>query len=198
LIKINAMKKIFLTLCFLSVFNVKAQLVVDAPILEGLTSSLLTNQIDQKVDGYQTQLNTLNTAKNSLDTYEQIKKVNERIEEVSKAIQEFDDIKDIITISTNSYKQMRETLNYINKYTIKRGDDYSSVATQSVKSLQSSVKQLENIVTICQKFISSDMKMTDFERKTLLDEYKKNAQMEAYKISQMRKKYSFAVGINAL
>src|SRR5690606_28454265 len=129
-----------------------------------------------------TQLNTLNTAKNSLDTYEQIKKVNERIEEVSKAIQEFDDIKDIITISTNSYKQMRETLNYINKYTIKRGDDYSSVATQSVKSLQSSVKQLENIVTICQKFISSDMKMTDFERKTLLDEYKKNAQMEAYKI----------------
>lgn len=192
------MKKIFLTLCFISVFNAKAQLVVDAPILEGLTSSLLTNQIDQKVDGYQTQLNTLNTAKNSLDTYEQIKKVNERIEEVSNAIQEFDDIKEIITLSTNSYKQMRETLNFINKYTIKRGDDFSTVAAQSVKSLQSSVKQLENIVTVCQKFVSSDMKMSDFERKTLLDNYKKDAQMEAYKIRQMKKKYSFAVGINAL
>lgn len=194
------MKKslIILSLLLAGLTKMNAQFVVDAPILEGLTTSLLTNQLDQKVDAYQTQLNTLQTAKSSFDTYEQLRKVNERIDQVSNSINEFRDLQDIIKISANSYQEVNEALKFINKYEIKSNSDVTSVASRSVASLQSSIRQLENIIKSCQKFLSSDMKMSDFERKTLLDNYKLKAQQEAYKIYQMRKKYAFAVGINAL
>ena len=188
------MKKISLLIFCLGITNIYAQLVVDAPILEGLTTNMMSMQLETKQSTYQTQLNTLQSAQNSASTLEQIQKLNKQIEEVNSKLRAFDNIKRIYDISERSLKSAKETNKLVNKYPLTINGVNMGVKVNS--QVQQSLNNLQEIVKFSQQVMSNDLKMNDYERKKLSDEYEKKAVMENARLQEYHKKYSFLVGIN--
>lgn len=188
------MTKFILTvLIMLFIINAKAQLIVDAPILEKISSMQLKNQVKSTEEQVRSQLNTLNTSKNTLESLDKIKEIDKRITEVSSKLKQIGAIKDIFDMGTQLLGEVKSTTNLINKYSSKDRKN----AQDNIKLLQGSVTRVEEMIDMCRKVLSSDFAMNDFERITLLNQYKEDISAEIYSASKLKKRYSFMVGINA-
>lgn len=192
------MKTFITILIALISITVNAQFVIEAPTLEAINASMLEAQASTTKNSYETTLNTLQTAKTTLKTYDQIKEWNDRVAKVSNVIKDYNDIQQIVTLTKRTYTQAQNTVNYINKYPIESTGDALSISQRTVNQLSQSLTNLSSIVTLLNTFVSSDTKMNDFERKTLIDTYKKKAVREAYNVTQIQKKYEMIVSLNSL
>lgn len=191
------MKKLFYTIIAVSFFySAKAQMVIEAPTLEAINAQMLSSQAMSQADTYQTALNTLNTAKNSLSTLDQIKEWNERVATVSNAIKDYKDIAEIVNLTRQTYASAQKTVEFINNNSIEGAEDLISFSDRTVSQISNSLTNMASIVTLLNSFVSSSMKMNDFERKTLIDKYKRDAMREAYNVVNMRKKYELVLAFN--
>lgn len=191
------MKKIITFFTVFIAITVNGQMVIEAPTLEAINAQMLSAQASSTADQYQTQLNTLQTAKTTLSTYEQIKEWNDRVAEVSNAIKDYKDIGEIVNLTRKTYQDAQKTIDFINENYIKTSSDVVNVSENTVKGISNALTNMSTIITVLNSFVSSSVKMNDFERKTLIDKYKREAVKEAYYISQARKKYEMIMALNS-
>lgn len=191
------MKKIITTLLVLSGVAVNAQVsIVEAPVLEQMTADVIAIQAQSKADGYQTQLNTLQTAKNSLSTMEQIEKWNKRVQEVNSYLKQFNDVVEIVQLSKNMYTEAEGIVNFIQNNPI-NDKNGNLVGDKAINQINRSLTSISSIVSMLNSFTSSNMEMNDFERKTLIDKYKKEAYGYASRIRGVRQKYETVLAFNS-
>lgn len=189
------MKKLFFILALLIVGNVesKAQIAVSAPVLEALEQANVKNQVQQTKSSYETQLNSLNTAKNTLDNLDKIKEIDKRITEVNQKLKQVGAVSEIFALGSQLYKEIQSSKSLINKLSASDPDG----ARSAIANLQSSANRVEEMVLMCKKILSNDFAMNDYERLTLLNEYKTKITAEISTAKKTRKKFSFVSGINA-
>jgi len=193
--KQSIVKKLFFILALLIVGNVKskAQIAVSAPVLEALEQASVKNQVMQTKSSYETQLNSLNTAKNTLDNLDKIKEIDKRITEVNQKLKQVGAVSEIFSLGSQLYKEIQSSKSLINKLSASDPDG----ARSAIANLQSSANRVEEMVLMCKKILSNDFAMNDYERLTLLNEYKTKITAEISTAKKTRKKFSFVSGINA-
>lgn len=193
------MKKIFSLMLSLGLFVglVQGQVasVVTAPNLEKMTSSNLIVQQKGLMQGMQSQINTLNTAKNTFDNLETIKKIDERITKVSATLKQARVIYNIFDLGGQVFTNAKNT----NALMVKSGGSVpEKVIQRYLTDLQKSVDQADNIVAVCKDIISQNYKMNDYERLNMLNGYYDKINALNYRLASLHRSFVNIVAINRL